>query len=187
MVIRYRARRLSRCFWPVTATIILGLSNGSGAQASEQPGRVPKWPNVLVVPSSPLLEVLEDAWDRSPTFRRQCQELANARAVVTLRWGTVDSQVRAKTVMDRLDGVIVAMVSVPTGSETMELVAHELQHVIERIRGLDHRAEANRPRSGVWKVGSGHGSYETQGAIDAGRRVANELRDTPSARREVPK
>jgi hypothetical protein len=187
MVIRYRARCLSRWLWPVAATMIVVLSNGSGAQAPEQPARVPKWPNVLVVPSSPLLEVLEDAWDRSPTFRRQCRELANGRAVVTLRWGTVDSQVRAKTVMERLDGVIVARVSVPTGSETMELVAHELQHVIERIGGLDHKAEANRPRSGVWTVGSGHGSYETQAAIDAGRRVASELRDTPDARRAVPK
>jgi hypothetical protein len=187
MEIRHGTRRLRSYVCAVTATTIVGCSTVSGAQTADRSARVRKWPNVLVVPSPPLVKVLEHAWDRSPTFRRQCQELANARAVVTVQWGTANSQVRAKTAMDRQDGVMVAMISVPTGSETMELVAHELQHVIERIQGLDHKAEANRPRSGVWKVGPGHGSYETRTAIEAGRQVANELRNLRSARREVAK
>jgi hypothetical protein len=142
---------------------------------------------VLVVPSPALVKVLEDAWDRSPTFRTQCDELAAAGAVITLEWGNADSQSRARTAIGRQDGVIVATVRVPTGFETIELVAHELQHVIERIHGLDHSAEATRPRSGVWKAGSGHGSYETQAAIDTGRRVVDELRNNRSAKRGVPK
>lgn len=183
----YRARRLLGWWCAVAATFVVVASTGSRGQTSDPPGRVRKWPNVLVVPSPALLEVLEDAWDRSPTFRTQCHELAAARAVVTLHWGTADSQSRARTAIGRKDGVIVATVWVPTGFETIELVAHELQHVIERLRGLDHNAEAKRPRSGVWKAGSGHGSYETQAAIDIGRQVVDELRHSRSAKGGVPK
>jgi hypothetical protein len=132
---------------------------------------------VLIV-HSPLLEVLEDAWDRSPTFRQQCEELAEARAVVTLQWGVVNADSRARTRMQPHDGVIVATIFVPTGSDTMELVAHELHHVLEKVRGLDHKAVANGRRSGVWRADGGRETYETQAAIDAGRQVVKELRDS---------
>jgi hypothetical protein len=52
------------------------------------------------------------------------------------------------------------------------LLAHELQHVIEKARGLDVEAEAKRPDSGVWKAAGG---YETQGAVAVSRQVAAEL------------
>jgi hypothetical protein len=84
--------------------------------------------------------------------------------------------------MRHQDGVIVARIFVPTGLDTMELVAHELQHVLERTRGLDHKAEANRPASGVWRAVGAREAYETQAAIDAGREVINELRNTPRRR-----
>ena len=166
----------------LTATAIV-VSMEAHAQTTQQPGRVPRWPCVLVV-ESPLREVLDNAWDRSPTFRRQCDELAAAHAVVVLQWGDTDSLSRAKTRMQRRDGVIVAMVSVPTGSDTVELVAHELHHVLEKVRGLDHKAEARKPRSGVWQSDGGHEVYETQAAIDAGRQVAKELTVSSSSRRQ---
>jgi hypothetical protein len=162
----------------LTLTFIGGVSTGSEAQTEDQPGRVRRWPCVLVV-HSPLLEVLEGAWDRSPTFRRQCEALAETRAVTVFRWGTGDSDSRARTHMRRQDGVIVATIVVPTGFDTVELVAHELQHVLERARGLDYQGEANRPGSGVWRAAGAQETYETQAAIDAGRQVARELRDTP--------
>jgi hypothetical protein len=159
----------------LTFTFIGGVSTGSHAQTEDQPGRVRRWPCVLIV-HSPLLEVLEDVWDRSPTFRRQCDGLAEARAVVVLQWATMNSESRASTHMRRQDGVIVATISVPTGLDTVELVAHELQHVLEGVRGLDHKAEASRSGSGVWRAASAYERYETQAAIDAGRQVVKELR-----------
>jgi hypothetical protein len=167
----------------LTVTAIVFVSIEALAEKSHQPGRVSRWPCVLVV-ESPLREVLEDAWDRSPTFRQQCDELAAAHAVVVLQWGDADSLSRAKTRMERRDGVIVAMVTVPTGSDTVELVAHELHHVLEKVRGLDHKSEARKTGSGVWRSDGGREVYETQAAIDAGRHVAKELAVSSSSRRE---
>jgi hypothetical protein len=122
-----------------------------------------------------LLGAIEDGWMRSATLRRQCQELAVARAVVDLEWGSTDSQSHAVTRMDVHDGVVVARARIPPVRDAVALVAHELQHVLERVRGVDFEAEAERPGSGVWRA---FGGYETQEAIDAGRQVARELQDT---------
>jgi hypothetical protein len=121
-----------------------------------------------------LLGVVEDGWHRSPTFRRQCEDLAAARAVVVLEWGTTDSQSRAISRMEVHDGVVVANVTIPPVPEALELVAHELQHVLEKAGGMDHELEANRPGSGVWRA---FGGYETQAAIDVGRQVWTEVRE----------
>ena len=159
----------------LTVTSIVCVSIEVLAQTGRQPGRVPHWPCRLVVEWSSLREMLEDAWDRSPTFRQQCDELANAHAVVVVQWGDTDSLSRAKTRMELRAGVIVAIVSVPTGSDTIELVAHELHHVLERVRGLDHKAEARKSGSGVWRSDGGREVYETQAAIEAGRQVTKEV------------
>jgi hypothetical protein len=127
-----------------------------------------------------LLGAVEDGWMRSATLRRQCDELAAARAVVSLEWGATDSQSHAVTTMNVHDGVVVARARIPPVRDAVVLVAHELQHVLERIRGLDFEAEADRSGSGVWRA---FGGYETQAAIDAGRQVARELRDTPRGAR----
>jgi hypothetical protein len=70
------------------------------------------------------------------------------------------------------DGVVVATVKLPPLGETIVLMAHELQHVIEKTRGLDFPVEAKRAGSGV---GQTLGGYETQGAFDVSRQVAKEL------------
>jgi hypothetical protein len=74
--------------------------------------------------------------------------------------------------MGRQDGVVVAYVAVPPVEEAVGYVAHELQHVLERIRGVDFAAESKRPGSGVWRA---VGGYETQAAVDAGRQVWREV------------
>ena len=71
-------------------------------------------------------------------------------------------------------GVVAAAVGIPPVGETIVLLAHELQHVIEKTRGLDLDAEAKRSGSGVWKA---VGGYETQAAIDVTRQVSSELRE----------
>jgi len=130
----------------------------------------------------PLRDVVEKGWQRSPTLQRQCRDLANVGAVVELPWGRrSDSGLRAVTNMKlTADGIVVAHVSVPPESNVLVLVAHELEHVIERAQGVDHAAESKRSGSGVWEI---HGVFETQRAIDAERRMAKELLEARSARR----
>jgi hypothetical protein len=109
---------------------------------------------------------------RSETMRRQCEELAAARAVVVLEWGVMDSQSHAITGMAVRDGVVVAVVKLPPLGDVLVLIAHELQHVIEQTRELDYAVEAKRAGSGVWRA---FGGYETQAAIDVSRQVTREL------------
>jgi len=160
--------------------VFLGSSLTIGlAQEGEGPARTSRRPCRLVV--KPTLEgVVDDGLERSPTFRRQCEDLAAARSVVVMEWGRTDSQSRAISRMDVHDGVVVAVVSIPPVAEAIELVAHELQHVIERTRGLDFAAESKRPGSGVWRA---FGGWETRAAIDAGRQVAREVQEARRARR----
>lgn len=160
------------------ALVATGIAYGSSfsAQDDPPPGRTRRWPCRLIVKPT-LLGVIEDAWERSPTLRRQCRELAEAGSVVVLEWTTtLDSQSRASARMgtDRT-GTVVATVSVPPVTGAVELVAHELEHVLERTRGVDLPAESRRPGSGVWKA---FGGFETQRAIDAGRRVASEVQES---------
>jgi hypothetical protein len=161
--------------WSVVAVIASFSSGvasaGGAAQGGETPGRVRPWPCRLI-PASTIHPVIEKAMNRSETIRRQCDELAAARAVVVLEWGAMDSQSHAKTGMVVRDGVVVATVKLPPLGDTIVLLAHELQHVIELTRGLDFRAEADRAGSGVWLA---LGGYETQAAIDVSHRVAKEL------------
>ena len=77
--------------------------------------------------------------------------------------------------------MVAAVVRIPPLGDTIVLLAHELQHVIERTRGLDLAAEAGRPGSGVWKA---FGGYETQAAVDVTRQVTQELRDNRQSRRK---
>ena len=61
----------------------------------------------------------------------------------------------------------------------VELVAHELEHVLERVRGLDLAAESRQRDSRVWKA---FGGFESQRAIDISRQVAREVEDSRRAR-----
>lgn len=164
--------------WSVAAVIVsspsASASAGGAAQGAAQPGKASPWACRLI-PTDTVRPVVEKGMERSETIRRQCQELAAARAVIVLEWGAMpDSQLHARTAMEVRDGVVVARVKLPALGEIIVLMAHELQHVIEQTRGLDLRAEAKRPGSGVWQSSGNY--YETQGAVDVSRRVAEELR-----------
>jgi hypothetical protein len=160
--------------------VVLGSSlTIAFAQEGEGPPRTPRRPCRLVVTGT-LEGAVDDGLERSPTLRRLCEGLAAARSVVAMEWGRTDSQSRAISRMEVHDGVVVAVVSIPPVAEAIELIAHELQHVIERTRGLDFEVESKRPRSGVWRA---FGGWETQAAIDVGRQVAREVQEARRARR----
>jgi hypothetical protein len=130
--------------WSVAAVIVsspsASASSGGAAQGSEQPAKAPTWACRLI-PTDTVRPVVQKGMERSETIRRQCEELAAARAVVVLEWGAMaDSQLHARTAMEVRDGVVVARVKLPPLGEIIVLMAHELEHVIEQTRGLDLRA-----------------------------------------------
>lgn len=164
----------------IASSAIAQASAGIAGEQVEKPSVSP-WPCRLIpVPS--LRSVIEKGMERSETLRRQCDELALARAVVVLEWEPArDSQSHARTSMGLAGGVVAASVKLPPLGDAIVLLAHELQHVIEQTRGLDLAAEADRPGSGVWKA---FGGYETQAAVDVSRQVIQELRDNRHRRRK---
>ena len=115
----------------------------------------------------------------SPTLRRQFQRVADAAHVtVSLRPmppGPADSP-RARTVVTRpAGGEWIAAVEIkPTGS-LPELLAHEFEHIVEQLDGIDLETLASQANSGVTRCADG--SFETTRAVRVGEMVAREVRD----------
>jgi len=144
----------------------------TGADTTQSPGKAREWPCRIVV-QPPLLREVEKCWRSSASFRRQCEALADKRAVVELRPGAETSFSLARTRITIADGgVVVGRVEVPLSASTIEFIAHELEHILERAEGVDLPRESERTGSGVWRAVDG---FETQRATDMGRQVAREV------------
>ena len=115
----------------------------------------------------------------SPTFRRQCQRIAaESWLTVHVEIGTLDlmSSARAVTRVTRLpSGRMLAHIVIGERNDFVELIAHEFEHVIEQLDGIDLPALATRPRSGVHEESGMRGRFETVRARQAGRKVFAEL------------
>jgi hypothetical protein len=115
----------------------------------------------------------------SPTFRRQCLRLANATwlTVVLEQLSTRPAEfVRARTHFSTdKDGRRIATMAIGPLDDQVELIAHEIEHVIEQLDGVDLRSRATLPATGVssWDDEVG---FETVRAIRAGRAAADEVR-----------
>lgn len=113
---------------------------------------------------------------RSPTFRRQCARIAAAPylSVIIRSDPPVGTRVRALTEIQRLSGGRVeAFVKVGHSAATGELIAHEIEHILEQLDGVDLRVKSRLRGSGVRRLAELE-AYETTRAIVTGRRVARE-------------
>jgi len=145
------------------------------------------WRCGLIVPSS-LRAVVAAGWEHSATFRKQCQRLVEARAIVILGAFTLP---KARLAEARIsvcaDGRVVARVEVPLNARTLELVAHELEHVLEQVDGVNLAIQAALSRSLTSPSGIvvrlPGGEFETRRAIEAGLRVAAEFHSATARRR----
>ncbi|HET9468664.1 MAG TPA: hypothetical protein VFO48_09640, partial [Vicinamibacterales bacterium] len=115
-----------------------------------------------------LARVLRRIYDRSPTFRAQCELIARAdRLRVTVRIDPrIPGRCRAFTVVHRRGYDVRAQVHLPPSSSLTELVGHEFEHLVEQIEGLDLKRLARVNGSGVHET-EGH-AYETDRAQAAG-------------------
>jgi hypothetical protein len=134
-------------------------------------------PNLLV---PPFLRGVVDSMRTSPTFRRQCARIANEpRTVVVLGWFQPQDteRIRARTVLSTTpEGTRFAMVEIRPGDDPVELIAHELEHVLEQLDEVDLPALAAVPTSGVRRCDCGKETFETIRAVRAGRLAAAEVR-----------
>ena len=116
----------------------------------------------------------------SPTFRRQCLRIANALGLtVVLRQFLTPppDRSRARTSFwTARDGRRYATVEIGPLDDQVELIAHEIEHVIERLDGVDLRARAALPGTGVHLCDGGDGAFETIRATRAGLAAAEEVR-----------
>lgn len=135
-------------------------------------------PNLVVQAMyRPLVEsMLRD----SPTFRRQCIRIAaEPKLIVHLTIGPHQrrSDIRAITRMARKpDGALTAFVDIGPLHDTVELIAHEFEHIIEQLDGVDLAARAALPHTGVSASGPVRDMFETTRARLVGLKVASEVR-----------
>lgn len=121
---------------------------------------------------------IEAMWRGSPYFRWQCIQLGTAsqlRVKIRAEAGPWQAA-RARTEISRVRGVVtVADVVLSPGRDHVELIAHELEHVIEQLQGIrlrSHGCNGGTPA---------HDVYESCRAVEAGRRVAREVSEERAA------
>ena len=121
--------------------------------------------------------LVESVWLASPTFRRQCARLVEARVQLTIAFDYPRAgSANAETEITRRAGVE-AFIHLRSGdSRLAEYLAHEIEHILEQIDEVDlplavaervHGANVNRANT-----------FETRRAIAVGRRVAREVEDS---------
>ncbi|MGH9237380.1 MAG: hypothetical protein ACRD3G_05000 [Vicinamibacterales bacterium] len=115
---------------------------------------------------------------RSATMRRQCAAIAGAPHVrVVLRVASRPPTFsRAVSTITRYEaGLVRVAIEIPVAADVAELLAHELEHVVEVIEGLDLPSLAKVRGSGVTELEKG--VYETAEAKRMGRLASDEIND----------
>jgi hypothetical protein len=128
--------------------------------------------------TSLFTQVVDEMLRQSPTFRRQCQKLAAAPhvRVVVQSTARVRDRMDAWTTITRDATGLSAAVSIGQPARAAELIAHELEHVLEQIDGLSLADMARVRGSGVEHCECGaEATYETIRAVRVGQQVAVEM------------
>jgi hypothetical protein len=163
--------------WRTASTeLTLGIANGVGVYGETfmVPDAVAP-PANLIVPAS-FLPAIETILARSPMFRRQCLRLAAAPhlSVVVRMLHPMTGGPRARTqIRTSDDNRVSAAVEINAAGDFTELLAHELEHIIEQLDGIDLAAKATVAKSGVRTC---VGGFETSRAVRIGSVVAQEAR-----------
>jgi hypothetical protein len=137
-------------------------------------------PNVAL--NDNLGRIVLRIYDRSPTFRIQSAHIAAARDLqVRVRLDTmIPSTSRAITVVSRQGREVVADIHLRPTGDYSEIIAHEFEHLLEQIEGMDLRQLARvRGSRGTRRRAQ---ELRDEPAQSAGRAVAHEFRSPPEAR-----
>lgn len=165
--------------WTVLVSCAAGLALADGRSPGLEDEGLP--PNLSAAPV--FKPYLERMVRMSPTFRSQCKRLGAASSVrVQLRLEDPQRRpsFRARTVLERDQGVVVAAhIFLYPSPDAVELIAHEIEHVLEQLDGVDLEAQVGS--GSVWKREDG--AFETRRATEAGLRVPREMKDRSKASR----
>jgi hypothetical protein len=131
-------------------------------------------PSNLEIPDT-MKPMVARMWGASPTFRRQCARLTEASLTVTVRLGLPKESAGANAVT-RIQVVRGAPHSVEARLRVAEpeYLAHEIEHVLEHIDGVNLRWAVEQRLDGVRLTAGDH--FETTRAVAVGRLVADEVR-----------
>ena len=161
---------------PVEPVRTPGVRSAAEARVAGCDAAAPSLPDSIALEAG--LEPIVRSWLRhSPTLRQQCRQLAAAprlRATVRVAVRPAGTTARAYTTFrQNRAGDISAEIEIRSAPDMTELLAHELEHVLEQVEGIDLQTLAN---SGAARRLS-DGAFETARAMQAGHRVAAEVVD----------
>jgi len=163
------------------AVVSASVGGGERAVAFEgvAPPIQPNAPCTLsnLVVTSTLRPVIELMWHTSPTFKAQCARLRQTPGLFVSIFLGNQSQVgaRGRVVFVRAQGDLVrAEVLIchdfRSTTELVEVLAHELEHVIEQLDGVQLTSDSTH---GVHRTASG--AFETARARHIGQKVSGEV------------
>ena len=117
---------------------------------------------------------------RSPTFRRQCSRIANASGLTVVLTNDPPQPrqpaMASTQIVRKPGGRLHATIHIGISARAVELIAHEIEHIVEQLDGIDLAAKARLGSSGVHTCACGHPvAFETARAILIGMRVAGEV------------
>ena len=143
---------------------------GAGSTATAATARV--------VVDAKLQGLVDDLLIRSPAFRRQWQRMVQfprlSIRIDLVHSNHVSDNAHAATRISVLpDGSPHAAVAIPGGRRLAELVAHEVEHILERLDGVK---VDDQHALGDASVRRASGTFETARAVLVGQLVAKEIR-----------
>jgi len=155
----------------IAGSLVLIAAAASLESASVADVRLP--PNLAV--DTPMFRpILANMWEKSRTFRRQCARIAAAEQLTVELFAdepNEESSAPARTIITLRDGrPRTAHVYLRAGVHTVQLIAHEMEHIIESLDGVDLGAQTDS--GSVWKH---PGGFETIRAVEMGGRVEREV------------
>jgi hypothetical protein len=131
-------------------------------------------PNVIM--PADYDDLVEGMLRSSPTFRGQCSRIGRATQlhIVVQRSVLAPAQSALTNLVRQSGGRIHAGVEIGMLGDVVMLIAHEFEHIIEQLDGVDLAAMAGRAGTGV-RADPRTGQFETERAIAIGQRVAREV------------
>ena len=138
-------------------------------------------PNLVTSPT--YRHVLEWMIRLSPTFRRQCLRIAAERHLTIVLQAVPSGWLHGNRAMTRIvrqsNGALSATVGINPLENQIELIAHEIEHIIEQLDEIDLKSRAALPNTGVHAIDANGGMFETARAEQIGLRVSHECRGFP--------
>jgi hypothetical protein len=163
----------------IVSCLLCALSRPAGAQSRASFGAVHEYVAIgaasaepVALPSnliaSPIYrQVLASMIHGSATFRRQCLRIA-AEPRLTIRLAPMPAPWTR--------GLMSATIGIGRFENEVELIAHELEHIIEQLDEVDLPSRAVLPDTGVHALDAGGMAFETARAVRVGLTVAREVR-----------